>query len=63
MPRKHVDNEIFKFREAKQQPYETIDQLATGLKKLTTTCKYQQGSTVSHNSALFIKTFMTLCSA
>ncbi|CAB4037881.1 PREDICTED: uncharacterized protein K02A2.6-like [Paramuricea clavata] len=33
-PKKHVDFEIFKFREAKQQPHETIDQFSTHLRKL-----------------------------
>ncbi|CAB4020397.1 PREDICTED: uncharacterized protein LOC107336737 [Paramuricea clavata] len=40
-PKKHVDFEIFKFREAKQQPHETIDQFSTRLRKLAATCDFE----------------------
>lgn len=39
-PQKHVDYEVFKFRDAKQQPHETIDQFATRLRKLAATCDF-----------------------
>ena len=39
-PKKHVDYEIFKFRDAKQQAHETIDQFATCLRKLAATCDF-----------------------
>ena len=39
-PKKHVDYEIFKFRDAKQQAHETIDQFATRLRKLAATCDF-----------------------
>jgi hypothetical protein len=38
--KKHVDFEIFKFREAKQQPRETVDQFSTRLRKLAATCDF-----------------------
>ena len=39
-PKEHVDFEIFKFREAEQQPHETIDQFSTRLRKLAATCDF-----------------------
>ena len=39
-PQKNVDYEIFKFREAKQQADETIDQFTTRLRKLAATCDF-----------------------
>ena len=39
-PKKHVDYEIFKFRDAKQQAHETIDQFATRFRKLAATCDF-----------------------
>ena len=39
-PQKHIDYEIFKFHDAKQQPLETIDQFATRLRKLAATCEF-----------------------
>ena len=39
-PQKHVDFKIFKFREAKRQLHETIDQYSTRLRKLATTCDF-----------------------
>ncbi|CAB4004791.1 Hypothetical predicted protein [Paramuricea clavata] len=43
LPKRHVDFEIFKFREAKQlqQPHETIDQFSTRLRNLAATCDYE----------------------
>ena len=39
-PKKHVDCEIFKFRNAKQQVHETIYQFATRPRKLAATCDF-----------------------
>ena len=39
-PKKHVDYEIFKFRAARQQADETIDQFTTRLRKLAATCDF-----------------------
>jgi hypothetical protein len=39
-PQKHVDFEIFKFREAKQQPHEAVDQFSNRLRKLAATCDF-----------------------
>ena len=39
-PKNYVDFEIFKFREAKQQPHEAVDQFSTRLRKLEATCDF-----------------------
>ena len=39
-PKKHVDYEIFKFHEVKQQADETIEQFTTRLRKLAATCDF-----------------------
>ena len=39
-PKKNVDFEIFQFRQASQQPGETVEQFATRLRKLAATCEF-----------------------
>ncbi|XP_028412527.1 uncharacterized protein LOC114535410 [Dendronephthya gigantea] len=39
-PQKHIDFDIFKFCEAKQQSHETIDQFSTCLRKMATNCDF-----------------------
>lgn len=41
LPKKNVDYEIFQFRQAMQQPSETIDQYVTRLRKLAAHCEFQ----------------------
>ena len=40
-PKKNVAYEIFQFRKAVQQSGETVDQFATTLGKLTSTCEFR----------------------
>ena len=39
-PKKNVDYEIFQFRQAIQQPSETVDQFATRLRKMASNCEF-----------------------
>ena len=39
-PKKNVDYEIFQFRQAVQQPGETVDQFATRLRKIAINCEF-----------------------
>ena len=39
-PKKNVTHEIFQFRKAVQQSGETVDQFATRLRKLASTCEF-----------------------
>jgi len=43
-PKKNVNFEIFQFRQATQQPGETIDQFVTWLQKLAATCEFHDVS-------------------
>ena len=43
-PKKNVDYQIFQFRQAVQQPGETIDQFVTRLRKLAATCEFHDVS-------------------
>ena len=40
MPKKNVDYEIFQFRQATQNPEETVDQFVTRLRKLAIHCEF-----------------------
>ena len=39
-PKKNVDYQVFQFRQAVQQPGETVDHFVTRLRKLAATCKF-----------------------
>ena len=39
-PKKNVDYQVFQFRQAVQQPGETVDQFVTRLRKLAATCEF-----------------------
>lgn len=39
-PKKHVDYEVFQFRQAKQLDHETVDQFCTRLRKLAIHCEF-----------------------
>ena len=43
-PKKNVDYEIFQFRQAVQQPGETVDQFATRLRKIAINCEFHDTS-------------------
>ena len=39
-PQRNVDYETYLFRQARQQPHETLDQFATRLRQLASTCEF-----------------------
>ena len=39
-PKKNINYQIFQFRQAVQQPGETVDQFVTRLRKLAATCEF-----------------------
>ena len=43
-PKKNIDYQIFQFRQAVQQPGETVDQFVTRLRKLAATCEFHDVS-------------------
>ena len=60
-PKKNVTYEIFRFRKAVQQSGETVDQFATRLRKLASTCEFtdleEKKVEVHYYTELSIKTF------
>ena len=40
-PKKNVNYEVFRFRQATQQPTESVEQFATPLRKLSLNCEFQ----------------------
>ena len=59
-PKKNVNYQVFQFRQAVQQPGETVDQFVTRLRKLAATCEFgdvrSKGNKVGRHSELPLQT-------